>query len=70
MVRIRLRRVGLKKQPSYRIVVAYREHEGDRFPIFTKFDIHKGFLCHPDEASSRYIVGGVIPNNWERTVEM
>lgn len=52
------------------IVVAYREHEGDRFPIFTKFDIHKGFLCHPDEASSRYIVGGVIPNNWERTVEV
>ncbi|MGH9606353.1 MAG: hypothetical protein ACRD3N_11725 [Terracidiphilus sp.] len=51
------------------IVVAYREHEGDRFPIFTKFD-NGAFVCHPDEASSRYIVGGVIPNNWERTVEL
>lgn len=29
MVRIRLRRVGLKKQPSYRIIVAYWESPRD-----------------------------------------
>lgn len=51
------------------IVIAYREHEGDRFPLFTKYDVHeKAFICHPSEPSSAYIKK--IPDQWALTVEV
>lgn len=51
------------------IVIAYRQHEGDRFPLFTKYDEReKAFICHPDEPSSRYITK--IPDQWASTIEI
>ena len=37
------------------IVIAYRQHEGDRFPLFTKYDSRKGgaFICHPSRRARR-----------------
>jgi hypothetical protein len=53
------------------IVIAYRQHEGVRFPLFTKYDLSKqAFMCHPSEPGSGYIVGGKIPNEWAKTVEV
>lgn len=50
-------------------VIAYRQHEGDRFPLFTKYDTKaKAFICHPGEPSSAYIKQ--IPDEWARTVEV
>jgi hypothetical protein len=52
------------------IVISYREHEGTRFPVFTKWDSKaEAFLCLPDEPSSKSIVDGKIPNDWTQTVE-
>lgn len=51
------------------IVIAYRQHEGDRFPLFTKYDVReKAFMCHPSEPSSAYIKK--IPDEWVKTVEV
>jgi hypothetical protein len=53
------------------IVIAYRQHEGVRFPLFTKFDKEvNAFLCFPDEPSSATIVGKMIPDEWASTVEV
>lgn len=53
------------------IVIAYRQHEGDRFPLFTKYDLRqKAFMCHPTEPSSAYINGGKIPDEWAKTLEV
>lgn len=50
------------------IVISYRQHEGDRFPLFTKYDTRaNAFICHPGEPSSAYIKQ--IPNEWARTIE-
>jgi hypothetical protein len=51
------------------IVIAYRQHQGDRFPLFTKYDVReKAFMCHPSEPGSAYIKK--IPDEWARTVEV
>lgn len=53
------------------IVIAYRQHEGVRFPLFTKYDLRRqAFMCHPSEPGSASIVDGKIPNEWARTVEV
>jgi hypothetical protein len=53
------------------IVIAYREHAGNRFPLFTKYDEkRKAFVCHPGEPSTNWITGGIIPDEWARTVEV
>lgn len=48
------------------IVICYREHAGPRFPIFTKWiSEEKAFVCFENEPSSKWIVGGRIPDNWK-----
>lgn len=51
------------------IVICYREHAGTRFPLFTAYDGRR-FVCLESEASSRWIVNGVIPDRWATTVEL
>ena len=59
-----------KTAKSNEIVIAYREHAGDRFPLFTKFDtVAKQFVCHPDEPGSNYILNQVIHDEWAQTRE-
>jgi hypothetical protein len=59
-----------RKENMNEIVVSFREHEGVRFPLFTRWNSDaKAFLCLPDEASSKSIVGGQVPNDWVQTVE-
>ena len=97
-----------KQSECNEIVIAYRQHEGDRFPLYTKW-IHvepelvdtkpkpvdvpntgggapppppppmlgkmvkkrpEGrFECLTGEPSSKYIIGGSIPNVWKDTQE-
>ncbi len=53
------------------VVVAYREHEGVRFPLFTQYDNMRGcFHCLKDDPSSYSFPEGRIPNHWARTVEV
>jgi hypothetical protein len=59
-----------RTQNTNEIVIAFREHAGDRFPIFTRFDGESAFVCLEDEPSSRHIVGGKIPNAWAQTLEL
>lgn len=62
---------GPKASNINEIVIAYRHHEGVRFPLFTKFNKEaNAFLCFPDEPSSQTIIGKEIPDNWARTVEV
>jgi hypothetical protein len=59
-----------RKTNMNEIVISFREHEGPRFPVFTKWDTTaKAFLCLPDEPSSKSIIGGQVPDNWAQTVE-
>lgn len=52
------------------IVIAYRQHEGNRFPLFAKWNKDKNvFECLPDEPSSSTVTGKVIPDNWAETVQ-
>ena len=52
------------------IVIAYRHHEGIRFPLFTRWSIAKnGFECLSDEPSSKLVPSGLIPDLWARTIQ-
>lgn len=52
------------------IVIAYRQHEGIRFPLFAKWNKEKNaFECLPDEPSSKTIAGELIPDTWADTVQ-
>jgi hypothetical protein len=98
-----------RQSESNEVVIAYREHAGDRFPLYTKW-IHEAepavvdtpkpvvpvftgsgppppppgpppgqkvkkqrsegrFVCLVGEPSSKYILGGAIPNEWAETKE-
>jgi hypothetical protein len=98
-----------RQSESNEIVIAYRQHAGDRFPLYTRWiqeaeppvvdtkpkpvvTPHTGggpppppppmpdkimkkrpegrFECLPGEPSSKYIVGGSIPNDWKDTKEL
>jgi hypothetical protein len=53
------------------IVIAYRQHEGTRFPLFTRWqDTAKAFVCLKDEPGSTRIGKGMIPDRWALTVEV
>ena len=53
------------------IVIAYRQHAGPRFPIFTKWSsADSAFICACDEPSSALIPSGQIPDQWENTVQI
>ena len=52
------------------IVIAYRHHEGVRFPLFTRWNTAKrGFECLSDEPSSKLVPSGLIPDLWARTIQ-
>lgn len=51
------------------IVLCYRQHAGDRFPLFTQWD-GRYFTCLPGESGSKWIVNGRIPDRWAQTVEL
>lgn len=60
-----------KGSTSNEVILKVREHEGDRFPIYAKWDPRdKGFECKPDEKGSDYIVGGFIPDVWSEVIEV
>ena len=53
------------------IVMCYREHQGERFPLFTRFnDKARAFVCLPDETGANYIQNRRIPDKWALTVEV
>ncbi len=60
-----------KKSNMNEIVIAYRHHEGTRFPLFTQWNSEwQAFVCLRDEPSSNYIVDGLIPDEWARTIQV
>jgi len=97
-----------KQSECNEIVIAYRQHAGDRFPLYTKWKqaaepvadtkpkpvvvmptgggpppppppmpdkvtkqrSEGEFVCLGGEPSSKYILGGAIPNKWEDTQEL
>jgi hypothetical protein len=65
-----LPRDGREKNTN-EIVVSYREHEGDRFPLFTKWSsADKAFLCTEGDPATNYIRNARIPDDWVRTLEL
>jgi len=61
----------VKDTNTNEVVIAYREHEGFRFPLFTQYDkTTKNFFCLQGEPSSTSFPNGFIPNDWARAVEV
>jgi hypothetical protein len=58
-----------KSTSTNEIVLSYREHEGDRFPLFTQWN-GKAFACLEGESGSKWILNGEIPDQWPTTVEL
>ncbi|HEY0264982.1 MAG TPA: hypothetical protein VGC07_10715 [Granulicella sp.] len=53
------------------IVIAYRQHAGVRFPLFTRWNAEENaFLCFEDEPSSKTVIDKKIPDAWERTLQV
>lgn len=56
---------------SNEVILCVREHEGTRFPLYAEWDgTIGGFECLPGEASSAFIHGRVVPDQWEQTREL
>lgn len=53
------------------IVIAYRQHAGSRFPLFADYSAKEGgFVLLPEEPSTKFITGGIIPDVWAGTKEI
>lgn len=51
------------------IVISYREHKGDRFPVFTQWN-GGAFVCLPGEPGSKWFQRERVPDYWQKTVEL